>query len=338
MSNELQLGPPPVEPLSDVAWARVERGLFARMDTGAQPVVAAPPTRRWLWIAAPMLAAAAAVALWIGLRSPVAPPHAVGPDPLIIVPGESPSTVSAGDAFVTLEAHSKVVLSREAPTALVEHGAAWFQVAPRHEQPPYVVVAGDTVVRVIGTRFKVGRYAEVTTVAVERGLVDVRFRGVGAQVGAGQTWSSNQPNAISATTRTASAAEPAPVKPAPVAASAPTTDETEMAPVRARPRAKPVTPPTPGTSQAAPVVDPDQTKFNEATALERRDPKAALTAYMELSQGNGKWAANALYAAGRLAKDLGDPRAETFLRIYLRRFPKGKNVDDARKLLEGEHR
>jgi len=335
MSDELELGPPPVEPLSDVAWARVERGLFARMDTGSQPVVARTSTRRWLWIAAPAVMAAAAVALFIGLRGTPAIPE-VGSDPLIFTCNDSPCTVSAGDAHITLEVQSKVVMSREAPTAMVERGGAWFQVAPRHDQPPFVVVAGDTMVRVIGTRFRVARSAEITTVTVERGLVDVRFHGVGAQVGANQTWSSDRPNEITVT-RTASH-EPAPVKAAPPPPVANEPDETEMAPVRAHPRTKPVTPPPAGSSQAQPAVDPDQTKFNQATQLERRDPKAALAAYMELSQGNGKWAANALYAAGRLAMDLRDPRAKTFLQIYLRRFPRGKNADDARKLLEGDHR
>ena len=32
MSEREQLGPPPVEALSDLSWARVERGLWARLD------------------------------------------------------------------------------------------------------------------------------------------------------------------------------------------------------------------------------------------------------------------------------------------------------------------
>ena len=40
-----------------------------------------------------------------------------------------------------------------------------------------------------------------------------------------------------------------------------------------------------------------------------------------------------LFAAARLAVDRHDARAETFLSIYLRRFPTGANVEDARQLL-----
>jgi len=336
MSDQLELGPPPVESLSDVAWARVERGLWARLD--ADVAATAPASRRWLYLAAPAFAAAAGVALWIGLRGTPAPHAGVSDDPLIFTTSGAPSTVSAGDAHISLEAESKVVMSRETPTAMVERGAAWFQVAPRGAQPPFVVVAGDTVVRVIGTRFRVARYAEVTTVTVEHGLVDVRFHGVGVQVAGGQSWSSDRPNEISATMRTAHEPRvtppPPPPAPVPVPAAEPP-DETPMPPVRARPPAKPVTPP-PAVSTK--TVDPDEAKFNRLAALESRDPATALAGYLELSRTNGKWAAVGLYAAGRLAMDLHDPRAPTFLKIYLRRFPKGKNADDARKLLEGDHR
>jgi len=40
-----------------------------------------------------------------------------------------------------------------------------------------------------------------------------------------------------------------------------------------------------------------------------------------------------LFAAGRLAVDTHDARAESLLTIYLRRFPSGANTDDARALL-----
>ena len=54
---------PPVDPLSDVSWARVERGLWARLD-GAPPMPAVTPrSRRWIWIALPSVAAAAVIAI-----------------------------------------------------------------------------------------------------------------------------------------------------------------------------------------------------------------------------------------------------------------------------------
>ena len=58
-----------------------------------------------------------------------------------------------------------------------------------------------------------------------------------------------------------------------------------------------------------------------------------MAGYLALSKGSSRWAQVALYAAGRLAADRDEPRATTFLEIYLRRFPHGKNADDARQLL-----
>ena len=62
------------------------------------------------------------------------------------------------------------------------------------------------------------------------------------------------------------------------------------------------------------------------------DRRAAI--YRELSRGSGSWAANALYAHGRLELDRGRSRtAEKLLREYLARFESGANATDARRLL-----
>jgi len=92
----------------------------------------------------------------------------------------------------------------------------------------------------------------------------------------------------------------------------------------------------PSTSTAAAQAaadDPDRVEYDRLAALEARSPDAALKGYMLLGRGNSRWAAPALYAAARLAVDRRDPRAETFLGIYLQRFPDGANAADARKLL-----
>ena len=76
MTDDQRLGPPPVEPMSDVAWSRIERGLWARMDADAPTVVThAAPGRRWWLAVAPLAVAAAVLALVLALR----PTSKVGP-------------------------------------------------------------------------------------------------------------------------------------------------------------------------------------------------------------------------------------------------------------------
>lgn len=306
---------PPVDPLSDVSWARVERGLWARLDGTATTQIAAPRSRRWLWIAVPSLAAAGAVAaafaLLVDAPAPARPSAPVAPaeveeTPMRVVSGAAPSTITVGDAHVTLDPGSAIVMPRandSTSTAVLERGAAWFAIAPRTGRQ-FVVVAGDAVVRVIGTKFRVARSEEHAAVEVERGLVDVTFRGATVKVGAGRTWSSDAP------TRTAAITGPA--KPVPAAE-------------KPRVAAKPA--PAPGTED-------ERARYERYAALEARDPGTALTGYLELARGTSRWAEISLYAAARLSADRGEARAKTLLEMYLRRFPRGANADDARQLLD----
>jgi hypothetical protein len=199
-------------------------------------------------------------------------------------------------------------------------------VAPRQREP-YIVRAGDVVVRVVGTQFRVARFEERVTVAVERGIVDVQFRGEVHRLTAGQSWSSQE--------QTASTTVPAPTQTPPS-----TIDEPVPPPTNTKP-AKTIDRPAVGSNGKPVAIDEpkkiaDQAakaKYYEMTALERRDPKRASEGYLELSKGNSEWSANALFALGRLAHDRKDPKAKTFLEIYLKRFPKGGNAEDARDLL-----
>ncbi len=343
-------GPPPIEPLPDVAWTRVERGLMARLDSAPSSEPAPAPRPRWIWLAVPALAAAAVLVVVIALRGPAAEDPQVGTDPEVsrVVSGDAPSAVSFADAHVELASRSAIVMSREgaAPSVLLERGTASFTVAPRDGRPAFVVRAGDTTVRVVGTQFQVTRTDEHVAVVVRHGIVDVLFRGTTARVAAGQAWHSEHPETVT----TIAIADP--VR-APVPASVPALvrDHTPppagpsqiTKPVPAEPLAPVQTPPPPGPSQITkPVPSPaptatgesDRAKYDRLSRLETRDPKTALSGYLELSQGTSEWAAIGLYAAGRLAADRGDPRATTFLTIYLRRFPSGANVSDARTLLQ----
>lgn len=343
MTEHDRLGPPPVEPLSDVAWSRIERGLWSRMDAApARAPARSPRPRRWMWLAAPALAAAAAVAAVVIGTGGERPQDEVSAR---LVSGAAPTTLSYGDVHVTLDANSAVVMDH-AQGALLERGAAWFAVAPRGERPAFVVTAGDTVVRVIGTRFRVARSGEEATVEVDHGLVEVQFRGATSRVGAGEAWSSQQPTRVVAV-RTADASQPGPDPTAQAAPPAPIEIDPEPArPEPARPEpARPAPPaPTAGArpAPAAPgarerpadraAADLDAARYHRLEQLEVRDPKAAIDGYLELARRSPRWAEPALFAAARLAADRREPRARQLLDIYLTRFPSGANVDDARKL------
>ncbi len=358
-----RLGPPPVDAMSDVEWARVERGLFARLETGTAVRQRAGTHgdggllgRRALWLAIPALAAAAATLVFMNLRGDAPTRDAVADrddvEPSRVVAGSAPSAVSFGDAHIELAATTAIVMQREhgAPSVLVERGTANFAVAPRAQRPPFIVRAGDTVVRVIGTRFEVARSDERVTVGVEHGIVEVQFRGRIQRVAAGQTWSSDRPettgplalvmqhsatgaatadaSAVTTSSDTASANEiEMPTEPV----SDVTAGETSR-----KDRKTPAAPPKPAADG-----DADRVKYEQLAAIEARQPDKALAGYLELSRGRTTWAAVALYAAGRLAADRHDRRAATLLFIYLRRFPNGANAEDARRLierLEGESR
>ncbi|MBS1121721.1 MAG: anti-FecI sigma factor, FecR [Deltaproteobacteria bacterium] len=344
MNDQDRLGPPPVEPLSDLSWARVERGLWTRMDSDPTRVVSVARSRPWLWAAVPALAFAALALVLFGRGSESPDAGSTGQadgQPMRVVSGAASSAVMFGDAHVTLDADSAVVMSRdlEKQSALLEHGAAWFSIAPRGSRPPFVVVAGDTVVRVIGTRFRVARSDERATVEVDHGIVEVQYRGGTVQLRAGQRWTSQQPSQVVA-------AEPAVVETAtvdePVVDSKPATRRSDTRRGDTR-RTEPSD--VKAKSTDAHLLDSEQpeiarTQYERMQALEVRDPAAALAGYLALSRGTTRWAEVALFAASRLAADRHDTRAEGLLKNYLQRFPAGANVDDARELLahlKGDH-
>ena len=116
--------------------------------------------------------------------------------------------------------------------------------------------------------------------------------------------------------------------PAPTPAPAPEAD------------AEPTLEPTPTivakpTPEPKPVVDQERVKYEQLVALERRAPDKAIEGYLALSKGNTKWSAVALYAAGRLAFDRGNPKARTFLtknmQAYLFGTGQAEDVDTSKK-------
>lgn len=335
MTQGERLGPPPIEPLTDAAWSRVERGVWARLDAEAGARNMPPSPRRWWLVAAPLAAAAAIAVLVLATRGR---PIQVADEPSRVVTGAAPSSVLFGDSHIELEAATALVMTHEDahPTVLLERGAAWFTVAPRQQRPAFVVRAGDAAVRVVGTRFRVARSEERIAVEVDRGVVEILFRGSAVPVRAGQRWSSDAPSQLAAVV-----AAPPPAKPAVAPEPEP---EPEIAPPAPRHASKPARP-APATVRTEPKLgsahaevadgdrDPDRSEYDRLAALEPRSPEAALAGYLVLARGTGHWADLALFAAARLAHDRHDRRARTLLDIYLQRFPDGANAADARKLL-----
>jgi TolA-binding protein len=78
--------------------------------------------------------------------------------------------------------------------------------------------------------------------------------------------------------------------------------------------------------------------YEAAAQKERSDPGGAMREYRAIASGGGAWAANALFAAGRLAIDRGRAdEGKRLLEDYLRRYPKGPNAEDAQRLLKRSH-
>lgn len=313
-----RLGPPSVEALPDITWARVERSLFSALDNaeGAALDEKSPVTpRRWTRYAlAAGLVAAAAAALVMLWPSGGVPSHDL---PSRVVTADAPTTVSFGDAEITVASESTVVLAgtpARGVDIMLEEGSATFAVAPRKGRPPFVVHAGAADIRVVGTKFTVTRSGDAVRVDVAHGEVEVVAHGRRELLLAGGSWDSSRD--WEAATRSSATV----VNPDDVAAARTFPDE-----VKTEPKTEPKTDP--------------KAAYEAAASLEPSDPAAALAAYRKLARGNGAWAANALYAAARLADQEGQSAlALTLARQYAKRFPSGANAADAARLanrLEG---
>ncbi|MEY2931848.1 MAG: FecR protein [Pseudomonadota bacterium] len=314
---------PEVEPLSRVAWDRIEAQLFERLEHGEHRRPAfvdsskRAPLRLWAGVA---LAAAAVLALWlqyapassseVSTVTPVASGVASGVTSGVtrFATTDAPASTMLGETTLLLAPHSEVLIAgSDAGGWLVQLGLGEVgcEVAPRRGRPPFVVQAGETRVTVVGTRFTVQREGLAARVHVREGHVRVQSGGAEELLGPGDSWPSgggpSEPPVVS------SAALPevqaAPVAPLPTRAR-----------VSARRHER-------GTDAAA--------QFAKAARLEATAPDAASAVYRELAAGRGPWAANALYAQARLAGERGRTQlAVRLLRRYRLRYPRGANAAD----------
>jgi FecR protein len=131
------------------------------------------------------------------------------------------------------------------------------------------------------------------------------------------------------------AALPAPVAAPPSLAAA----AAATAPASVNPPPKTEAPTTqPPATVAPPPPQPAppsaQEMYEAAAQLEAQNPDGALATYRKIAGGGGPWAANALFAAGRLQAHRGrSGDAARLLDEYIARFPNGANAADARELL-----
>jgi ferric-dicitrate binding protein FerR (iron transport regulator) len=345
---------PEVEELSDLQWARIERGLWQRMDTA--PLASTEATeataaarvlssrsrgaRLWRVVALGGALAAAAMllfALWPGDEKGAGERGLVAErsdEPSRVVTRDSATTVSFADTAIEVQPNSALLMSGNAErgaTIVLEHGRAGFHVAPRLARQPFVVVAGNALVRVVGTHFEVARSGEDVTVEVQEGVVDVRYLGQVHQVMAGGEWHSPPVKAVQQTLLDGAGSGEAPV-----AADAPRVPaDPATRPRRGLPKDAPAVSPTMSKAPTSAQTTAPSAEFAAAAQLESVAPQRAMLRYLELSQRDDRWGRNALFAAARLALDLGDrARAAQLARSYLRRFPDGPNAPDARALLD----
>jgi hypothetical protein len=321
-----------VPPLSEQRWANIERSLFSRVQRETKADASWSPglrSRAPLWLAAAALVGAVAALVLVVARAPEAQELSL---PSRITTGADTSHLALPGLSLDVEPQSAVVVGPETSQGLlivVDRGAIACEVAPRPSGAPLVVQAGGTRVRVVGTRFNVSREGEVARVVVHQGVVEVSSNGRTVRVAAGEEWPAKERSG----TAGAASGQRSVSTPAEVAGrSAAPAERRTPGTARARAAAEPVTEPDPAPLKPEPTA---QEIFEQAAALERRDPGRASQLYGTLESGGDSWAQNALYAHGRLEASRGrHAEARRLLGRYLERFPRGSNAEDARAVLE----
>jgi FecR protein len=340
-----------VEPLSDQRWAKVERGIFSRLEAATRPE---PPAGRgrppWTWLAA---AAAVVLAVAGGVVASSWKTERGFASPSRISTGNEGSHLALKHASVDVRPNSAVVVDGNQDLdvhLILDRGTIACDVEPHVAGFQFMVQAGEVSVRVVGTRFTVTRISEAVRIDVDRGVVEVGARGRYDRVRAGETWPT-APQLLDGSTVGDPSARPTArdrADPSPSRAER-VRDEPPGAPSVPRPsgrtRTTTLSPPEPADSASRAVSPPlpptrptSQELYESAAKLEPGSPSEALSIYRRVAVGDDSWAQNALFAEGRLEAERGrTPSAKRLLSEYLTRFPHGANAADARSLLEQLH-
>ncbi len=322
---------PPIEPLSEQVWQRLEDAVIDRVRSQQfHPTSSLQPRMALLFAAASLVISLLAIATASDRWSPsfaeadghrssatasattttttptsevrmghvtVEPPvEDLHDRPLVVSTGNEAMTRELSGSKLTIAPHSSISYrgsDADGWLVVVEDGSVHCDVAPREGRPDFVVHAGTAEVRVVGTQFEVAYREGQAFVSVTEGKVLVLDAGRHTMLQAGQDWPP------------AKSPQPQPN------------------------REEPTNPSSKRTADSA------RKSFELAARLESSDPARALNIYRELSRSGGPWAANALYAQARLSMESGqDAEARRLLSRYLKRYPRGTNAADARRLLE----
>ena len=132
------------------------------------------PQRKWVrWAWAPLLAAAAAVAVIYFSGHPAAKPESLASGRAILHPGAERLTLEDG-SIVELNTDAKVEVQFSPAERRVQlvRGEAYFKVA-KNPSRPFVVSANQVTVNAVGTAFTVGLDQRAISVLVTEGRVRV---------------------------------------------------------------------------------------------------------------------------------------------------------------------
>jgi ferric-dicitrate binding protein FerR (iron transport regulator) len=322
--------------------------------------------RRWLWSGLAVLAAVAALLVVWQLRSRGVGlvPHslaAVSPlgdgaslrvgtakRPLLaqttVGTGATIETADEGGAALQLATRSSLVLSGATSLRfdsndrtqrfMLGHGGLLAHVAKLTEGQRFIVNTPDAEVEVRGTRFllrvlqrpEACGFGSRTRLEVSEGVVEVRSAGTTSRVAVGQTWPADCAHAARPAAGEV-AEEAAEARPAAVAANPSNATAGSGRPGVA-------TGPTAGGPSA---LTQQNDLFAEGVALRRQgDVAGALRAYQDLIAQfpTSPLAENAMVERMRLLSATQHSRAKEEARRYLRHYPGGFALEEARRLTD----
>jgi hypothetical protein len=320
-----------VEPLNEQRWAKIEKEIFSELDHPAEqaaPVLSAPrPRARQGWaVGLAFACAAAALLTFVATRdgtqeaTMVRVATSVESQHLTVVGAEIDVAPHSNATIQGDEAHGVMVS--------VAHGSVELAVAHAPKRKSFAVHAGTAQIDANAAHFRVVVLASSTEVRVYEGEVVVRNVQGSTQVRAGSSW----------TTREAVA----PAPPTSAQTDGPSVAPPSEAAREALPLPRKTVEHKRSTSKHAAHDAPRPQEldgsarelYERAARIEGTHPDEASALYFELSQGRDTWAENAMFALGRLELERGQTeRGRATLNRYLTLHPKGRNADDARRLL-----